>query len=422
MGYRKVTVMSLPSAAAAGKALLNVTLSDAQALFPIGTGVNYGTSGKTVHEFYTAKEFPVITDETDKANKQYKLSVPVPLLGSISITKLTTSQGYSIVTNDMHGRQKKVSNYRQDKTGAFEPEPMSWVKYNYLSEQKVVNKENVSSLVNGLKENPDGTLGIPNAQNASLPTVHLGQETEFFHDMRQFEDNAWGGGARGNLDIVYIPLLFVVIPIPVPTVWPSISKSSSQLRSSVTNKVIFRSGILESVEAFDGGSLVKTQNLKWDKLTGATVLTSVNNNFDASVYSYSRPAYLEYQGMGAACQNIGLQFSISSVQKDPYKNELYQFYAALPAATLRPGDEILLYPDESEFTTPIVRVIYTGNREGDDILYTEQPLTSTKYKCMIVRSGYRNQLQVTAGTITALQDPSAKGTEVIYTKIISVPK
>ncbi len=109
VGYSKVTVMSLPSAALAGKTILNNTIliPDGQPLFPTGTGVNYGTSGKTTHEFYTAKDFPVTFDETEKANKQYKLSVTIPFLGSISIVKLATTQGYSIVTNDMHGKTEK---------------------------------------------------------------------------------------------------------------------------------------------------------------------------------------------------------------------------------------------------------------------------------------------------------------------------
>ncbi len=317
-------------------------------------------------------------------------------------------------------KQRKISNYRQATTGKFEDEPMSWVQYNYRSKMEVRGKEKVSTLVNTLSDNGDGTLGL----NATGAKVDFGQEVEFFHDMREFEDNAWGGGARYNTDIVYIPIIIAVVPIPIPTIWPSISKSTTQLRTAVTNKVIFRSGILESVEAFDGGSLVKTNNLKWDKLTGAVILTSVNNNFDDPVYSYNLPAYTQYAGMGAAYQNMGVTFEISAVQRDRYKPQLYQFYpaAALPRGTLVPGDEILLYPIGNDFETPIAKVIYTGNIEEDDILYSEQPLSATTYRCMVVRSGHRNQLNVSAGAISALQDPSEKKAVVIYNKTISVPK
>ncbi len=55
-----------------------------------------------------------------------------------------------------------------------------------------------SALTNVLKENADGTLGVPTAADLANPAalVHFGQEMEMFHDMRKFEDNTWGGGAR----------------------------------------------------------------------------------------------------------------------------------------------------------------------------------------------------------------------------------
>jgi hypothetical protein len=415
VGYSKVTVMSLASASKTSRPILNTTLSDSKPLFP--SAAQYGTSGKIIHEFYTAKDFPVTTDETEKSNKQYKLSVPIPFLGSLSITKLTTSQGYCIVTNDMHGKQKMVSNYRQATDGTFESDPISWVKYNYLTDQKVVGKNKVSVLNNLMYDNGDGTLGLAVTQNP----VYFNQETEFFHDMRQFEDNAWGGGARYNTDIVYIPIIFGAIPLPVPTVWPSISKSTTRLRSAVTNKSIFRGGILQSMEAYDGGSLVKTTNVKWDKLTGNVVLTTVTNDFDKPVYSYTKPAYLEYQGMGAAYQNLGLTFEINAIKQDPYKPQLYRFTTALPDGTLQPGDEIILYPYDT-YASAIGKVIYTGKFDGDDIFTTESTLSATDYNALIFRSGYRNILSAAAGTITALQDPSVPGTPITKTKSITVPR
>jgi hypothetical protein len=432
VGYSQVTVMSLPSTAlynafmisktgAPWKTLLNATLSDGKSLLPTGTGVSYGTSGKIVHEFYTARDYPIITDETDKLNRQFKLAVPIPLVGSLSITKLSATQGYSIITNDMHGKMKKVSNYRQIKNGDFEPEAMSWVKHNYLSQSKILNSEKVSALLNTLADNGDGTLSVADPTYLGAK-CSFRQEVEMFHDMRQLEDNAWGGGASFNLDVLYIPIVVGVVPVPVPTDWPSITKANTTLRTAVTNKAIFRSGILESTEAFDNGSYVKTSNIKWDKLTGGVVVSSVTNDFDQPVYSYSIPAYQQYQGMGAAYQNIGVTFTITSVQKDPIRNDMYRFYPQLPVNVLTPGDEILLYDYNSNFDTVLGSVVYAGNFDSDEMVYTEKPLTAVQYKCMIVRSGYRNQLNVMAGTTTALTDPSIKGTDVIYTKTISVPK
>ena len=424
VGYRKVTVMSLPSAYLAGKEVKNITLSDGHPLFPSGTEVSYGTSGMTVHEFHTAKDFPVITDETEKRDKPHKLTVLVPLLGNITVSKLTASQGYSIVTNDMHGKLKQVSNYRQDRKGNIDPEPISWVRYNYRSQDRMLDREKVSEVDNIFKDNGDGTLSIPtqaDLNNGAIPKYTLGQENEFFMDMRQFEDKTWGGGGSPNIDIVMIPLLFVVVPVPIPTSWPNISKGTNQLRIAAANKVIFRSGIMESVEAYDGGSLITTQNLKWDKLTGTPVLTSVNNNFDDPVYTYSIPAHTQYQGMGAAYRNVGLTFSLTDVRTAGRpEDNLYRFSTSINSDVLFPGDEIILYPAGSE-ANPVASAVYTGQEEGANRLYSTTALTDSVYHAMIIRSGRRNLLAAMAGTISALEDPSVPGSSVSYSKTITLP-
>jgi hypothetical protein len=425
VGYRKVTVWSLAAAKLSpfNIAVKHTTLPNGKELFP--AAASYGTTGKTEHEFFTAKDFPVITDETDKVNKPDNLSVSVPFLGSLSISKMTTSQGYSIITNDMHGKPRQISNYRQQKDGEIEPDPISWVKYNYLSESQIYDQEKVNILLNTFKESDDKTLAVATSAdvaNTSLPKYTLGQETEFFLDMRQFEDKAWAGGARINTDIIYLPIGFLPVPIPIPTVWPSVSKSHTQLRTAVANKVIFKTGILESTEAYDGGSRMVTRNAKWDKLTGVPALTVTNNNFDNDVFNYTVLAHRQYEGMGAAYQNVGLTLEMSSVVQDPYNKELYDFFTSLPEGTLHPGDEMILYESSPDVNTPVARVIYMGKIEGDNILFSKDALADKRYKGMITRSGFRNQLAVSAGTITALKDPSKKGEQVTHTKTITVVK
>jgi hypothetical protein len=415
VGYSKVTVMSLASANLNGA---TITMKDGQRAFP--ENIPYGTTGKTVHEFYTARDFPVITDETPKENRPFKLTIPVPLLGSVSISKLTASQGYSIVTNDMHGRQKKVSNYRQDNLGKFEPEPISWVRYNYLQEKGMYDQQHIFKLKNTFVDEGNGILARPVDDNSETHYT-IGQETEFFYDMRQFKDQTWGGGVNVNSDVVVVPLLFVAFPVNIPTVWPSVSESTVQLRTIVTNKVIFKSGILESTEAFDGGSLVKTENLKWDKLTGAAVLTRVNNNFDAPIFSFNIPAYTKYQGMGAAYKNIGMEFTISGVTKAQFNETLYTFSTpGIADEVLFPGDEILLF--EPEGTRPFCKVVYQGKEGTNKVLYSSANLPGPEYRGMIIRSGFRNQLSVSAGSITALKDPSIPGTPQSIEKTVQVPR
>jgi hypothetical protein len=425
VGYRKVSVTSLASAALAGKDVKNITLSDGGKLFPSGNGISYGTTGATEYEFYTAKDFPVITDETDKINKPHKSFVLIPFLGSVSSSRLMASQGYSIVTNDMHGKQKRVSNYRQLPNGTIDSKPVSWVQYNYMTRSLVQNKKQALQVSNVMKDNGDGTVSVASADDIAAPDIakySLGQETELFTDMRQFTDRTWGGGIRFNTDVLYIPVVFAVIPVPVAVPWPNVSKSTVKLNTSVTNKVIFKAGILQSVEAYDGGSTVTTTNLKWDKTTGQVVLTSVNNNFDDPVFSYTIPAYTQYQGMGAAGQNTGLTFTIANVKKASHQTDRYAFTTSLAEGLLEPGDELILYPAEGEtLANPLARVVYAGEEDGEKIVLTPLALTATAYTAFIARSGYRNQLSVSAGTITALEDPSVRGTVKSYKKKVKLP-
>lgn len=432
VGYSKVAVMSLASASLAGKTPNGV------AIFPDKTsGATFGTTGKTVHEFYTARDFPVLVDETEKNNQTSKTFVPIPFIGSISVSKLATSQGYSIVTNDMHGKAKKISTYRQTDTGEFEKEAISWVKYNYAAAPRQYERENVNSLENIFVEKKDqpNVLSLlddkkkddlSKEDRATYTFYTLGQETELFSDMRQYRDEAWTGGVRLNVDILFF--VFFAVPAFVP--WPSIAKSESQLRSAVTNKVIFKSGILTSTEAYDGGSLVKTTNEKWSKETGAVVLTSVNNNFDKEVFTYTIPAYTKHQGMGAAYRNTGFIFTAGKIRALPNQPNLYSF-AALDAESqdiLYPGDELVLYETlaNERLSNPVARAIYTGYDTNDRLMYCNTTATlKNEYKAMVVRSGYRNQLTVAAGSISGLNDPSdpknLKNTQT-FNKTVTKPK
>jgi hypothetical protein len=396
-------------------------------VFPTGPQNAFGTSGKTVYEFYTARDFPVLTGETNKQNKPYKLSVPVPFVGSISISKLTASQGYSIVTNDMHGKQKLVSNYAQGTNGLPASEAISWIKYNYLDKEKMFEGQRVKEVLNTFKNEEDGLT--PYVAEGPPPLngqyFNLGQETEMFSDMRQFQDLTWEGGATANTDVVYIPIIFGVVPFFVPSVWPSVSRSETLLRTISTNKVIFKSGILSSVEAYDGGSRVVTENLVWDKLTGVPILTSVNNNFDDPVFNYTVLAHTQYAGMGAAFKNIGLTFTVSTVVAVPNKAHHYDFHSSVLDLALRPGDELIVFQNGSNFSKPIARAIYVGPSGEDNLLYSQTSLKEQNYECMVVRSGYRNHLSVSAGQISGLnRDISRAKTPVtpVPTKSITTVK
>ncbi len=411
VGYRKVTVRSLATAALEG-----ITVLHADGLFP--TEGKYGTSGAAVHEFYTAREFPVIAEETEKQDEPFNLSIPIPAMGSINTSTLSSSQGYSIITNDMHGKPKQMSYYRQGEDGVMEVAPYSSVAYAYAAEEKAYENTEVQVLSNAFRQdqNDPSLLTLPGT-TPSGNVWYMGQETEFFLDMRKHRDQTWVAGTSIDVDVVIVPLLFIAVPIPIPTWWPSLNTTTSEVKTVVANKVIFKSGIMTTTTASNEGSEITTENLKWDKLTGQPVVTKVNNNFDEPIYSYSRAAYLEYAGMGAAYQNIGLKFTLSGISTYVAKDKLYSFSTAGSTIdnSLYPGDEWILYDATTE--NVLGKAVYVGKENEKQVFYSEAVLP-VNAKALIVRSGKRNQLSISAGSITALEDPSVKGTAVSYDKTI----
>jgi hypothetical protein len=73
------------------------------------------TTGVTVHEFYTAKDFPVRGNDTDLDRKDLAFFIPIPLIGMVSFDDVTLTQGYNIVLNDMHGKPKRVAHFAHKK-------------------------------------------------------------------------------------------------------------------------------------------------------------------------------------------------------------------------------------------------------------------------------------------------------------------
>ncbi len=420
VGYSKVTVMSIASASAAGEEVLHAERLPGKSLFPSKEDGRYGVTGKTEHEFYTARDFPVITDETLKENIPDKTWIPAFPLGTISAKRLASSQGYSIVTNDMHGKSKKVSHFAQAETGEFANEPFSWVKYNYMESKAARGKKVSSDLYNLFVDNGDGTLSKATAENTQSTSslYHMGQESEFFLDMRMHIDKSYYGGASGNVDIVIIPILFITIPVPIPTVWPSAGKDEKLLKTAVANKVIFKSGIMESIEVYNDGSKIITKNLKWDKLTGRPVLTVVNNNYDKPIYNLEVPAHAVYDGLGPAYESSGYIFSVNSLSALEGRNNYYNIsVTATSRKTLFAGDEIILTGEDGVVKG---KAVYHGKEGSRYLLYSKENLAEGSYEGFVYRSGRRNILEANAGSISALKDPTqASGTKTYSVQILS---
>lgn len=393
VGYSKVTVMSIN------------TDNQRTASFPTNTS----TTGKVVNEYYTAKDFPVQTDYTELeygiggTRMKHHLVIPVPGIGSTTLNKLAATQGYSIVLNDMHGKAKRISNYGQDDNGDFvESRAVSSAEYiyktNYLGE--LDNKVTVINSDNG---------ALANAEQET--TKEMGVDTDFITDMRR------NMSLSGNIGVSVNSEIYGFLPAFFP--WPSISYNESQLKTVVTNKVIHQSGILIKTIATDGQSVVATENLKFDPLTGEALLTKTANNYDEGIYNYNIPARFGFKGMGAAYDNIRLKFkgSITSITGEGlYK--VTGITRTIQDSHLFEGDELI---GESGGTK--VKFTYLSNKNGDIVFHSlNNSLSNGTYDFMITRSGNRNHLAVKgASYVTLGEDPTVNRSSYNCLEAIEIP-
>ena len=425
VGYSKVTVMSLASAAKWKPERIKIpgewsidpdyfSRQNTDGSTPKGF---YATTGLTVNEFYTAKDFPVVSNSTQMGKtKPPKLWIPIPFLGTITADKMTASQGYVTILNDMHGKQKAVASYAQDINGEIVWEqPVSGVNYHYQFKE-------ASYKPGGLKKlKPvkmlDNTVKTPVFEAGEITGFEdkiLGVDHDFIVDMRQNSNVSNEVDVRINVDVIG----FAFFSIPVPSVWPSLTHSSKRIRTAVTNKVIHKAGILKSVVATDGLSTVRTDNELWDPQTGEVLMTTVNNNFDEKVYSYNIPAYTKYDRMGAAFQNLGLQFKASLIGVQGTDNYYY------PQRDLGDLVDHLVKGDEFIVENGKAVVTYIGKVDGVPRFYSEDSFIGvisapdSPKNMYLYRSGRRNLLNAKVGNITSLDDPTLPKVRKQYTRRI----
>jgi hypothetical protein len=143
VGYSQVRVKSLASAALAKETVM----SDLAKYF--GSRGQFAASGEVLHEFYTAKDFPVISNESPITIEETPESPLISVAAMLTSSRtMIAGQGFCIETNDMHGKPKAVSYYAQNAQGQVQYlTPVSWVRYTYQTKTQLVNGKPVSVLV-----------------------------------------------------------------------------------------------------------------------------------------------------------------------------------------------------------------------------------------------------------------------------------
>lgn len=366
VGYSKVTVKNL----------------ERKNTSPPKTLTKHAT-GKVIHEFYTARDFPVKVSVTPL--DIVPTSVESGVIFTTDIKRMAVSQGYVVECNDMHGKQKSVEYYSE---GA--KTPISGEKYFYQ----------VSSEDSKLLDNKVDFIKKDGAIEEGL----LGVDIDLVTDFR----NSFTSSSNSKLK-VNTATFIVFIPLPIPTAFGSGSYMERAFKTSSVTKVITRKGVLKEVQKFDASSYISSKNLAYDYETGEVLVTQTNNEFDDPQYSFNYPAHWAYNQMGQSYKNISLCFKnadiINGIWQYP-SNTTTGISSEEEQRFFVTGDEVLITP---KIGSPIQAWILDIDQSGNRISFINKAgvkiSTMTGVEIKTIRSGRKNLAATSIGSITSLNNP-----------------
>ncbi len=365
VGYRRVIVKSLSRA---------------------DVGVTKNRSGITVNEFYTAKDFPVLVDNTDLGKKNFTIPVIVPFIGEIGYSNKGYSQGFSVELNNMHGQMKGQAVYSSN-ANINDPNtiPVSKSEYIFLT-----NNTYDPTQANSLKSR----VVVMDADGV-YREADLGRTQELSVDRQEHSNFSINAGLQTDAGAS-----------PPYITWanalPYFEINSSLYRSVSTLKIIQRNGILSEVRQYKDGAYTSSKNLMYDAETGQPLLTQTTNNFDKPVFNYNYAAHWAYPTMGGAYKNVGAKFFGVT-----FVNGTYSPSTGYVGDYFTPGDEV-----EFQFPNVNTREIYwvsAVNTATNEITCMREDgttsISNVNGTLTILRSGRRNQQSVSNGVIVALKNP-----------------
>lgn len=345
---------------------------------------NERKTGKTVHEFYTAKDFPTYTSRTNLQPLPGKNKPLGNLLKLRVKDHMTTSQGYLVELNDMNGKPKAQWVYAEGQQA-----PISGVEYKYETKQYNEGVATTSTNANITRYQLDNDVKVIN-EDGTVSTQTVGIDYDIVLDSRYSNSYGTTFSNNSNLNSFFL----IIFPAFIPTVFPVKSTEETRYKSVITTKVINRYGILRETIAHDAGSQVSTKNLAWDSKTGEVLLTETVNEYDDALYNMTYPAHWTYDLMGQAYENIGA--TIPGVMTTAAGNILNSGMSDY----LVKGDEVFIDGKRAwvwlEDGSP---TYYLMNESGEPLH------VSSASDMKILRSGRRNQQAMPVGNITTKRNP-----------------
>ncbi|MET0392032.1 MAG: PA14 domain-containing protein [Chitinophagaceae bacterium] len=360
-------------------------------------------------EFYTTRDFPVITDFTSfdpQSRHHHKPSFLNKLFNFNQKDYMTLTQGFRIILNDMNGKMKFQASYPEtDSLGAINS-----TEYYYRVKpygEKKYRLDNRLPVIGG----PDGVI----------TTRLIGKEVELMNDFREHFTYTYSANIPLNGEF------FAIGPFPVliPTIFRMAFRDESMFRSATTLKIVNEYGILDSVVNIDKGSRVSTKNLVYDAESGGVLVSRTNNEFDKPVYQFNYPAWWVYTGMEPAYRNVDLVyknvlFRNGKIEESPHVNmnyfesgdELFVMDMEDKGPAESPGCIASGYPavlpTSNEYKIWAVDLRKDIRNETREFIFLDRygnPYNSANATIRIIRSGKRNLTGASVGSVVSLASP-----------------
>jgi hypothetical protein len=250
--------------------------------------------GYSKTEYYTTHQFPMVTGKTALA-RGIDIDEPTSVLLGKSTEKFGFSQGFVVETNDFHGKLKRqtIVNYQED-NGNVNQVVQSRTTYNYA----------------GLKDTHKAVK-----RDGTVVDAYLAQETDVHVDSRYVESTSLHQQFGMSLKVI-------LSSPPLPIFLPSYSHTETVqgFYSAATVKHINRSAIVESVVTENLGSVNTAQNELYDYQTGNILLSSLNDEYNDRLYSFSYPAHWYYKVLREYAESQGTTVSVTLNSNNTFSN------------------------------------------------------------------------------------------------------
>ncbi len=329
--------------------------------------------GYAVSTFYTAWDKPTL-ESTTHLDKQ--IAGEHDKHAGIITKTCAFSQGFSLETNDFHGKIKSNAIYKgslgEISKDVITADPLSKTTYNYFNAGE---KQKISD------------------ETGAITDKEVGVDYDIHADSRVISNTALSYYAA--ISKVWP---FVFPPIPNVNYISNNSLSINSFFSHVLVKHANRSAILKSIETQYMGSLNTAENIVFDQYSGAVILSSLTNEFNDKLYSIDYPAHWYYPELRnvSGSQDRKIQLTLGSNTSITNPTIIKQ---------LSPGDK-LKFPDGTyawvtkAYPWPLTPKYFLIDQNGN-----ESTIAAGTYNVTINKSGRSNQITALMQGVTTQKDP-----------------